>query len=578
MQDGTTDEQLLKRIIAGDKGAFWEAWLRHAVYVSQICRQMGGDEDDVHDVMLKLSVKLPTHASQISNLRAWMGKLAQNFCIDRHRATRRHVDFVSLDDVELTDPRSMLKDTVLAPDSAVQMLKKMSASLQEAMSLRFTQGLSYREIAERLNLREASVRKRIERARKALRRGLDDEFTLGPASARKEVKDARTKTVHDRRSFLRLVPVILETGAEMDVPVAVETRTLRPSLAIDALRKYIQQHPQSLSKHLALAQLLRAAGRWGEAVAEQRRILEKRPSLTAVWLRLAETLRMLGNCQEAVEAYVQAARAARVLAARRYIDGMIAACRGEYQLSLNALEEAVALSPSDPGFLWAMLTAHWMIGNLNETVTIGQEILKSHPLNANAHIACCQALTTLGRTEEAGYHAQECLQADPENVLALKHMANVRCALWLVRGEEGKVTSRIIKTMLHISPRSAEAHEALARFYISRGQFAKGLQVLRAFISDHPRKPFGWFYYARWLFHAGNFDNAEEALARAYALYPSGRATWEQTHRLAFHLRNLESVGIPPSGEPCLFPAAWDPWFAAVGALEGIDPGIAQTN
>src|SRR5215472_333837 len=132
---------------------------------------MGGDEDDVHDVMLKLSVKLPTHASQISNLRAWMGKLAQNFCIDRHRA-KRHIDLVSLDDLELTDPRSMDEGTVLAPDSVVQLLQKMSGSLQEVMSLRFAQGLSYKEIADRLQLPQASVRKRIERARKTLRREL----------------------------------------------------------------------------------------------------------------------------------------------------------------------------------------------------------------------------------------------------------------------------------------------------------------------------------------------------------------------------------------------------------------------
>jgi tetratricopeptide (TPR) repeat protein len=287
---------------------------------------------------------------------------------------------------------------------------------------------------------------------------------------------------------------------------------------------------------------------------------------------------MLGNSQEAVEAYIQAARAVRMLATQRYIDGMIAACRGEYKLSLNHLEKAVALAPGHHGFQWAMLTAHWMIGNLNEIVAIGHQILQAHPRDANANMACCQALTTLGRMEEAGYHAQECLKTDPENVLALKHMASVRCALWLVRGDEGRVTLRMIKTMLHVSPRCAEAHEALARFYISRGQFAKGLQVLRTFISDHPRKPFGWFFYARRLFQAGDFENGEEALARAYALFPAGRVTWEQARRLALHLRNAESVSVPPGSEPCLFPAAWDPWFAAVAALEAIDPELGQTE
>jgi len=54
---------------------------------------MGGTEDDVHDVMLKLVVKLPVYAAKISNLRAWMGKVAQNFCIDKYRAVRHGMDF-----------------------------------------------------------------------------------------------------------------------------------------------------------------------------------------------------------------------------------------------------------------------------------------------------------------------------------------------------------------------------------------------------------------------------------------------------------------------------------------------------
>jgi len=74
VDDGTSDQQLLERVGFGDTTAFWELWLRHEIYVRQICRRMGGTEDDVHDVMLKLVVKLPVYAAKISNLRAWMGK------------------------------------------------------------------------------------------------------------------------------------------------------------------------------------------------------------------------------------------------------------------------------------------------------------------------------------------------------------------------------------------------------------------------------------------------------------------------------------------------------------------------
>ncbi len=174
MEDTAIDQQLLQRIGSGDTSAFWELWLRHAVYVGHICRRVGGDEDDVQDVMLKLMIKLPEHAAKISNPKAWMGKLAQNFCIDRYRGIRRRVDFVSLEDMELADPQSVCLNSVVRAPNLAAMLGRMPDGMREAIGLRFFQSLSYKQIAEKLNIPEPRIRKRVERAKRLLRQELEN--------------------------------------------------------------------------------------------------------------------------------------------------------------------------------------------------------------------------------------------------------------------------------------------------------------------------------------------------------------------------------------------------------------------
>jgi len=577
VDDAASDQQLLERIAFGDTTAFWELWLRHEIYIRQICRRMGGNEDDVHDVMLKLMVKLPFHAAKISNLRAWMGKLAQNFCIDKYRAARNRMDFVSLDDVDLADPRSLAHDPALSSPPLDKMIDNMSAPLREAMALRFLQNLSYKQIALQLNVPETRIRKRVERGRRLLRRELENVSAPIRCPAGKSEDEASPGEIKYTCSFLRLVPVVFRRGIEVDVPLAIEEKAGRSNLTIAALRRYMHRHPYNMKKHLRLAQLLYDTGRWCEGVDEHLRILCKQPDIVSILLQLGEMYHAMGNAQEAFAIYSRALEAARMPSTRHYIQGLIALSNREYNIGFRQFDEAVSLDPEQPAFRWAMLGIHGMNGNLDETVRIALEILGANPLDANAHIACCYSLSGLGRIEEARYHALECLKNDPENMLALKFVVNLRCAhLLMVRGDEGRTTLRMIKTMLTLSPRAAEAHEALARFYISRGQYERGLSILHKFVSDYPNKPFGWFYYSLWLFQSGNDKAAGQAMARAHSLYPEGRITWEKGYGVFSALSGAGASGFASEEVFRHFPVEWNPWFAASPFFCAVNLGFIQ--
>jgi len=91
------DRQLLDRVSRGETSAFWELWFQYQDYVRRVCLQVGGSDDDVNDIMLKLLESLPVYAGRINNLRSWLGRVARNFCLDRRRREAR-VRLVSFDE------------------------------------------------------------------------------------------------------------------------------------------------------------------------------------------------------------------------------------------------------------------------------------------------------------------------------------------------------------------------------------------------------------------------------------------------------------------------------------------------
>ncbi|HSL63487.1 MAG TPA: RNA polymerase sigma factor, partial [Gaiellaceae bacterium] len=107
---------------------------------------------------------------------AWLFKIAENVCLTRRRSSTRRGRVESPGDMQA------LQDFVAAPqrlgaDELIQLqdaLAAMPQSQRTAILLREWQGLSYREIAETMDLSDAAVETLIFRARRSLARGLEE--------------------------------------------------------------------------------------------------------------------------------------------------------------------------------------------------------------------------------------------------------------------------------------------------------------------------------------------------------------------------------------------------------------------
>lgn len=124
-------------------------------------------EDIVQETMLRVWEKREAW-KDINNVEAWLTQICKNLALDhrKHAEISRPVDSqqpqadnTSFDKLEATDAVTIVS----------RLMNELPSPQDEIVRLREIEGLSYREIATRLNLSEDQVRVHLHRARAKLR-------------------------------------------------------------------------------------------------------------------------------------------------------------------------------------------------------------------------------------------------------------------------------------------------------------------------------------------------------------------------------------------------------------------------
>lgn len=166
--------------------SFEELWLRHGPSLRRLCtRWMSGRDDLGDEAFSRASLlgwqKYPARQHTIRKPAAWLRRLAYNVCMDLHRELGRQGDqpATDLDGVEAQDstpwpgaPTDPERQVLRAERWSVieTSLGSLSHNLRVVMVRVFLRGESYREVAQRLDISEPALRKRVEEARRRLRR------------------------------------------------------------------------------------------------------------------------------------------------------------------------------------------------------------------------------------------------------------------------------------------------------------------------------------------------------------------------------------------------------------------------
>lgn len=181
------DEQLMKRVSAGDVSAFETLFDRHsAVAYSlayRICRRRGMAEDVTQEVFLWLWRSGARYEPTRGSVRAWLLTTVHNRSIDALRRARTR-DGGELTEAmaerlagpELTEPEVVRRDEARRIREA---LGELPAEQRRVIALAYFGGYTHREISKMLGLPEGTVKGRMRLGLQKLRSAVEHGASSG---------------------------------------------------------------------------------------------------------------------------------------------------------------------------------------------------------------------------------------------------------------------------------------------------------------------------------------------------------------------------------------------------------------
>jgi RNA polymerase sigma-70 factor (ECF subfamily) len=168
-----------------DTPDFEAVWALHGRAVFERCLfVMAGRRDDADEAYSRASLvalrRYAAHRGGIQNVRHWLLRLAHNVCMDLYRERTRQERLCDVEPAETEravaldgNHRPADPETALLEAEQLAVLRRAIAGLaprlRVVLELRLAEQLPDRGIAEALHLTEATVRKRLQEARAALK-------------------------------------------------------------------------------------------------------------------------------------------------------------------------------------------------------------------------------------------------------------------------------------------------------------------------------------------------------------------------------------------------------------------------
>ena len=176
--DQHPDQPLIERSRAGSIAAFDELMRRYERFVFHIAFAYVRNADTAMDIVQNVFVKTFNRLGGIrsdGNFKAWIAMVAYRESLDALRLSRRRGGQVPLDDLALASPEAGQEEGLIRAqrsDRIRSAIGKLNPRQQLAVSLRYLEGASLREIADRLDCDVSLTKNILFRSLEKLRRHL----------------------------------------------------------------------------------------------------------------------------------------------------------------------------------------------------------------------------------------------------------------------------------------------------------------------------------------------------------------------------------------------------------------------
>lgn len=191
IRNENTGKDLIEGCRRGDSEAFRALFEQHKDMVYSIALRYSGDpavaQDIAQDTFLKLFSTVGSFRGD-SSFESWLYRTVVNSCLDQKRGTRRLTPLLDEILAMLRTPDVSALDEVLRSETSAHVravVESLAPDQRIVVVLRYTQGLSYDEIAAILGCASGTVASRLNRAHKVLERRLSRLAGAGTSANRR---------------------------------------------------------------------------------------------------------------------------------------------------------------------------------------------------------------------------------------------------------------------------------------------------------------------------------------------------------------------------------------------------------
>jgi len=150
-------------------------WEEFHTPLQQFIRRRISDEETAEDVLQDVFLKIHQHMDALKDVRkleSWIYQITRNVIIDAYRSRRQEATLESAEALDL--PEELPDDDIVSEllPSVRAMVRNLPELDRQALVLTEYQGLTQKELAERLGLSLSGAKSRVQRAREKLKHQL----------------------------------------------------------------------------------------------------------------------------------------------------------------------------------------------------------------------------------------------------------------------------------------------------------------------------------------------------------------------------------------------------------------------